>query len=107
MASESAVQTRITEYLKQQGATWLKTHGSGVISGEPDLLVAFPPWGFLVCIEVKKPGGVASAQQLIRIKQWQRAGAIAFVAESVEEVRDHIELTIRNKIGAIGDVYNP
>lgn len=61
-----------------------KVHGSAYSSGEPDLDVVIA--GHAVKIEVKRPGEKPTAQQALTLRKWGKAGAIAFVATSADEV---------------------
>jgi Holliday junction resolvase len=70
--------------LQSNGCEVIKTHGSGLRSGEPDLIGVVAPWGFHVAIEVKKPGERPTLQQRVRLLQYARRGSIAFAADNVE-----------------------
>lgn len=66
-----------------------KRHGSMyTVYGDPDLTGCIQ--GYHVEIEVKKPGGELRKAQAIRLRKYLAAGAIAGVAESVEDAKDII-----------------
>lgn len=66
-----------------------KRHGSMANPGEPDITACLS--GRRIEIEVKRPGGKATALQLHQLEQWRKAGAVAFVAYSLEEVKAQME----------------
>ncbi len=84
--SEKTVENQIKRYLDKIGAYYLKVHGSMYQpAGTPDILCCIN--GRFVAIEVKRPkGGVVSNLQKSKIKKIKKAGGIAFVARSVEDV---------------------
>jgi hypothetical protein len=54
----------------------LKIHGSAMQRrGEPDLLICVQ--GRLIAVELKQPGEVPTRLQMKRLRDWQKAGAIA------------------------------
>ena len=82
---EQQIQTKILKYLKEIGAYSVKTIQTSK-SGTPDILCCLN--GKFIAIEVKRKGGIVSALQSYTIEQIQKAGGIAFVAYSVEEVKE-------------------
>lgn len=57
---ESALQSKITRYLKGQGRFYIKTQaGTGVATGSPDI-VTLDDNGILVGLELKRDDGVGS-----------------------------------------------
>lgn len=62
--------------------------GNAFQFGRPDINACYK--GRCVRIEVKTPdhGNKASKAQEIDIKKWKKAGAVAFVAYSLEEVQE-------------------
>lgn len=87
MGPEKKIENNIKKYLDSIGAYYVKIHGSAFMpSGTPDILACFNRR--FIGIEVKKKdGGVVSDLQKHKIKQIKKAGGIAFVADSVEEVK--------------------
>lgn len=83
---EKLVEHKIKKYLDSIGAYYLKVHGSAYQpSGTPDILACVN--GRFIAVEVKRPnGGVVSELQKSKIKKINKAGGIAFVARSVEDV---------------------
>lgn len=65
--------------------------GKWAISGVSDILGILPDGRFLA-IEVKRPGGKASAKQLEFIEQITSRGGVAFVADSTDVVRRELSL---------------
>ncbi|MGF3066619.1 VRR-NUC domain-containing protein [Facklamia sp. P12945] len=90
MKEEKKVENSIKRYLDSLGAYHLKIHGSAYMpAGTPDILACVK--GRFVAIEVKKAkGGVVSALQKLKIKQINQAGGIAFVANSLEVVKNEL-----------------
>lgn len=91
MITEKKVENDIKKYLKEKYAFFIKVHGSGTQpAGTPDILACVS--GKFVGIEVKRPdGGRVSTLQRVKIKQIQQAGGIAFVARSVEQVKNEFD----------------
>ncbi|MDY7224686.1 VRR-NUC domain-containing protein [Halalkalibacterium halodurans] len=86
---EKTVENSIKRYLDNIGAWYIKTHGSMFSkAGTPDIIACVK--GTFVAIEVKKPGGVVSELQKAHIKLIQQAGGVAFVADSLEETKQHL-----------------
>lgn len=90
MTPEKRVENKIKKYLDSLNAYYLKVHGSAFQpSGTPDILACVN--GRFVGIEVKKPkGGKISALQRHKIKHIQNAGGVAFVARSVNDVKQEL-----------------
>lgn len=84
---ESSIQDAIIEYLKSVGAYVVKVHVSSYQSqGTPDILCCYQ--GIFIGFELKRPGETASELQEYRIEQIQRAGGVALVADSLEQVKE-------------------
>lgn len=84
---ESSIQSDILEYLKQVGAYAVKVHVSSYQSqGTPDVICCYK--GMFVAFELKKPGETASELQEHRIKQIRKANGYAYVADSLEKVKE-------------------
>lgn len=97
--TEQAVQKDILSYLKIRGIVAWKNHIDrrryqvGMV-GAPDI-VGYLPGGRFLAIEVKRPkGGSVSAAQDEWIERAMIAGCCAFVARSVDEVREIVEMEI-------------
>lgn len=88
---EGKVKKAIKDYLRSIGAWFYMPvqNGMGVV-GIPDILACYR--GFMVAIEVKAPGKCANttANQKMRIAEINRAGGMAFVADSVETVKQYL-----------------
>jgi Holliday junction resolvase len=83
---ESSVTQRIVKYLKAQGAWQIKSTGVSLV-GCPDIICCYQ--GRFVALEVKreKDGKYgATSKQLHEIDRIRRAGGIAEVVSSVDEV---------------------
>jgi len=64
------------------------------ISGIPDLICSIN--GYFVAIELKTPTGKVSKIQEYTMEQIRKSGGKAFVARSVENVRNCINLVLDN-----------
>ncbi len=58
----------------------------------PDILGILHPSGRLLCIEVKKPGGVVSVEQKEFLDIINRNGGLGFVAQSINDVEEFLIL---------------
>ena len=68
-----------------------KTHGGQFgTAGEPDLIGSYK--GKALGIEVKRPGKKATRLQDLFLKKLQAAGATAFVACSIEDVKQKLNI---------------
>ncbi|MEC5422367.1 VRR-NUC domain-containing protein [Virgibacillus sp. C22-A2] len=84
--TEKAIEDQIKRYLDSIGAWHMKVHGSMYQkAGIPDLIGVVN--SSFVGIEVKKIGGRVSALQTANIKLINQAGGHAFVAYSVNDVK--------------------
>ncbi|MDT2980647.1 VRR-NUC domain-containing protein [Enterococcus casseliflavus] len=83
---EKKVENQIKKYLDSLNAYYLKVHGSMYQpSGTPDILACVA--GKFIGIEVKRPdGGVVSELQKSKLRKIEKAGGVAIVARSVEDV---------------------
>lgn len=89
--NEKSVENEIKAYIKSRGGLCYKIHGGDLYqeTGIPDLLCC---WGGLFFgIEVKDPGGKASAIQLAQGARIKNAGGHFLIARSVQDVKDYIE----------------
>lgn len=85
MPLEKTIQNAIKRYLAEIGAYCIVTHGSRFSKrGTPDIIACLN--GRFIAIEVKTDAGQLTKLQEIELKRWQDAGALAFVARSVEDV---------------------
>ena len=85
--SEQKIQSSIIGWLESQGWLTVKTVVMSK-SGFPDIIAIKD--GINVWIEVKAQRGVVSKLQLLRIKQLNDKGAIAFVAYSLDDVKEKL-----------------
>lgn len=84
--NEKQIENQIKRYLDSIGSWHIKTHGNMFSrAGTPDVVACVN--GRFVAIEVKQPGGVISALQAAHIELIRKAGGIAFVAYSLDEVK--------------------
>jgi Holliday junction resolvase len=88
---ESEIVQRIKVYLKTvKGCFAWKEHGGQFgVAGIPDIIACIG--GRFVAFEVKTDNGKATALQEITIRKIRKAGGIAEVVRSVEDVRRIIE----------------
>lgn len=70
------------------------------MKGWPDILGCLN--GRMFAIEVKRPGGKPTALQLAELQSWSRAGALAGIASSWQDVEDILQLSARREEGGIG-----
>lgn len=95
MAREAALVRRTGAELDRRGAWWLNTHGSVMgRAGLPDIIAIHRGRGLV--IETKAPSGRLRPLQRHVLAQAQKAGAIAVVARTLDDVKaalDQIEET--------------
>ena len=84
---ESEIQAKICDMLTAANAKWTKTKVN-TRSGDPDLIVCYN--GLYYGIEVKVPGKMPTELQTEKLLLVHKAGGIAFYAQSVEDVRQHM-----------------
>lgn len=92
--TEQAIQAKITKYLKSIGAYNVKTVAT-TKAGVPDILVCYK--GLFIGIEVKKPetkNNVSDLQQY-NIDKIIQAEGYAFVAWSLDMVKDKLAMIER------------
>lgn len=78
MAEEKRFETKVKQFLKNQGCWILKTWSNGVQrSGVPDLLVCCN--GYFLAIELKAKKGKPSELQLWNIDEIRKAGGTAII----------------------------
>lgn len=85
---ESTIQSNIINYLKRlPGCDAENVHGNAFQVGRPDINACYK--GRLIRIEVKTPdhGNKPSEIQKENLRRWAKAGAICFVAYSLDEVK--------------------
>lgn len=84
--TEAQVLAEIRRYLARVGGWECKTWGNPMMRrGTPDLLCCV--CGCFVGIEVKRPGGKPTPEQLAELERIEHAGGLGIVATSVEDVR--------------------
>lgn len=83
---EQGIQSAIIKELTKQGYFTFKTIRCNK-SGIPDI-IACSPKGEFVGIEVKTPTGVVSKIQDYQIRKINENNGIAFIARSVEDIRN-------------------
>lgn len=102
IASEKEIQKSILDYLSLKGINAWRTNSGIQFStykdksyitrlapkGTPDI-IGFLNDGRFLGIEVKKPGGIISDEQIIFIEKINQAGGLAFVAFSIDDVIKH------------------
>ena len=87
MQRESAVVKRIKTWLKENGWVVWKNHGSAYSEvGLPDLMGV--RGGVFLALEIKGPKGRTTAMQEKWVRDIRRAGGVAGVARSVEDVEE-------------------
>ena len=90
--TEAEVTTEIKQALQIIGLypryVWKHWSGMGSVHGVSDLMGVIPGIQKAFYCEIKRPGGKLSAFQADFLGRMKEAGAIAFKAEKVEDVRD-------------------
>ena len=93
---------RIETILRKRGCWVLKTHGSNLRLGVPDLLISYPistscgmAVSVFVAIEVKIPGKKPTAIQEYELAKIRKSGGIAFYADDPDSVIETIEREIQ------------
>ena len=88
---EKATENKIKAYLKTiDGLYFFKEHGGLYgTAGVPDIICCYK--GLFIAFEVKAEDGKATVLQDATIKRIRKAGGIAEVVRSVEEVKRIIE----------------
>ena len=88
---EKEITAAILHLLREHGAFCFK-HWSGPMSrkGVSDILGVLPT-GQMIAVEVKRPGGRPTKEQIIFIEDIRRCGGLAFVADSVDIVRTELQ----------------
>jgi hypothetical protein len=83
---ETTITNKILRYINNlPGCKAEKRHGSQYSEvGAPDISVCCN--GTRIEIEVKRPGEKPTPIQLIRLREWREAGAVAIWVTSLEEV---------------------
>lgn len=85
MTPEGKLQSLVQTYLNARKILNFRTQ-MGYQSGLPDIIAIYK--GYFIGIELKRPDkkGVATGQQSFIIKTLQKAGAIAGIVESIEDL---------------------
>lgn len=88
---EKEIENSIKEYISNLGGLCYKIHGGDLYqeTGIPDLLCCIK--GLFFGIEVKDPGGKASAIQLAQGARIKKAGGHFLIAKSLRDVENYIE----------------
>lgn len=94
MTPEAKLIEKTKRYLKTLPfCEFRKVHGNAFTASEPDLDIVYK--SISIKAEAKAPkdqgGKAATPRQAARIREWRRAGAVAFVFRTVDEVRTVIE----------------
>jgi Holliday junction resolvase len=88
--SEAEITRGIREILKQMCVWHFKVHqGLGSTPGIPDIIGIWN--GRMLAIEVKTAKGKLSDKQESKIREINRAGGLAFVARSIDDVIDALD----------------
>ena len=83
-----AVQTHGLHHLPGGGVRVIRPHKKGMLD-----IVCTLPWSGRTClIEVKAEDGIVSAEQEAMMQEWHAARALVFVARSVQDVADQIDM---------------
>lgn len=100
---EADYQTAIQDYLQYKGIFAWKNHSTGIynkkgggwiplgLTGVSDILGILPDGRFLA-IEVKKPGGKLTQNQIDFLDIINKNGGVAFMAITIDDVQAHLKL---------------
>ena len=86
--TEATIQHKIIEYLKSIGGYPVKVVAA-TLSGNPDIICCLQ--GRFVAIEVKQPGKRPTQLQQLKMARIRECGGTAFVACSVDEVKEKLK----------------
>jgi Holliday junction resolvase len=87
---EAAIDRSIKRELERRGAWTIKTHGTVAgRRGIPDWLICHR--GRFLAIETKQPGAYPGRLQRHELDRVRRAGGLAIVAHSADDVRDALD----------------
>jgi len=101
--TEKEVQAKITKWLAKRDGVWFTKSVLMNSNGVPDLLICYR--GVFIALEVKRPvGGRLSALQKIQIEAIEKAGGVARVVRSLDEVKEIIN-KIDDDINNIDDDF--
>ena len=88
MALESQIVDRILRYLNAlEGCVAEKVHGNAFQFGRPDINGCWNSICFRIEVKTPDHGNKPSKAQELNLKKWARAGAVCFVAYSLNDVR--------------------
>ena len=93
---EKTIVGKIIKWLNAQPRTRaIKTHGGLYgVNGQPDITGCIKHYGGVgqrLEIEVKRPGEEPRPDQIREMNAWRNAGAIVFVAHSLDDVKRELE----------------
>lgn len=89
MNEETKFKLKVLKYLKSIPNSYVMKLSSSFCSGYPDILFVYN--GQAIFFELKTPKGIISKIQFWTIEQLRKAGAIALVVRTLEEVKFIIE----------------
>lgn len=92
MQPEARLQQKIVRALRARGVPAWRIRPLG-LAGWPDIL-ALLSGGRAIFLEVKMPGGRATALQEVRLAELRAAGAVALVVTSVTEALEAVGLGV-------------
>jgi len=87
---ESTIKRNIMRYLRTLPKSKWMVSPPGSQPGQPDIIGCLEE-GVCVVIEVKNEKGKLTKLQSFELEAWRKAGAIAFVAQSVQDVKDTLK----------------
>lgn len=92
MALESQIVDRILKYLneKVEGCIAEKVHGNALQFGRPDINGCWKGRSFRIEVKTPDHGNKPTKAQELNLKRWEKAGALCFVAYSLDDVKEQI-----------------
>jgi len=103
---ESTIQGQILEYLRWRQIPADPTHSTRnhpETPGMPDIMLALPPWGRMVLLEVKAEDGKLSEDQERVMAKYSQGGAITYVVRSVADAQAAVDDAIDETRTLYGD----
>lgn len=84
MTPEGKILSKLTKWLRERGVRFIRLAlQPSVQRGWPDLCVLVPG-GAPLFLELKRPGGVASPTQLLRMEELRNAGYLVEICDSFD-----------------------
>lgn len=91
MPLEHSIQSKVLDYLNNlKGCVAENVSGGATQKGRPDINCCYKGQCFRIELKTPDHDNKASVGQRINMKKWSRAGAVCFVAYSLDDVKRRI-----------------